>query len=112
MAERDTKAEIQKLFDGFEDRYVLTTPDGRTFAFRTKATASKYRGTVERAKVQRRAFHGVRPGKPAPVVKRRGRWYPAASRAKPPAKTAIRRTKKQPKESSRKRLARAYRRVL
>lgn len=79
MGVAKTKAEIQKLFEGFEDRYVLTTPDGRTFAFRSKKTAQKFKGKVVRAKVQRRAFHGIRTGRPAPVVKRGGKWYPPDS---------------------------------
>ncbi len=72
------KADIQKGWDEFDRVYVLTAPDGRTFAFRTKKPAQKFKGTVVRASVQRRAFLGVGVGKPAPVHRRAGQWYPGA----------------------------------
>lgn len=77
MSVQDTKREIQELWDTFRDAYVLMVPDGRSFAFRSKAAASKFKGKVVRAKVQRRAFVGVRSGKPAPVQRRGSRWYPS-----------------------------------
>lgn len=80
MSVEQTKREIQEMWDEFESRYVLTTPDGRHFAFRTKKAAQKFKGTVVRAKVQRRVFVGVRPGRPAPVQLRGSRWYPASAK--------------------------------